>query len=605
MKWKKRINQQINQMETFLFYILRISIASAILYLFYKLILSKNVLHNYNRMVILLFYFGSLLTACFTFDLSWMIPRETTTTLDLSQFNTSIAASAPAQQPVMNIDWLKIIFLLYVAGLIICIMLFLISFIKMINIILRSGRNKLNDNVILCISDANISPFSWMNYLVLSKSDYIDNHQTIIQHEEAHIRYHHSLDMIIANTFIFFLWFNPFAWLLRKELQAIHEYQADKKVISAGADAKEYQLLLIRRCVGEKKFMLANNFEYNHLQKRIKMLMKTNSVTQKRWIYALIPILLIAVSVILSAENLQAKIKINEDNFNLKNDSIKRELKTVIIGDTAFVTETVNGKVTTSKMIGKQSIDSIKGRNTMIFKTVEKDGAKITVKVTPKDFENSDAKPLFLLDGKEITDKEMKNVEPNEIESINVLKDKSATTIYGEKGKNGVIIITSKNNKNTLGNPTYIVDGVYSEKGVVDKIDASDIASVNVLKGNEAIKMYGENGKNGVVTINTKRTLNIENSPVKEDVMNYIQKQKTKKMKSARIEGKDNKVITAGINDKNTAIFINGQLADVKALQRLDYSKIRVINSDPISNFPEMAVKYNLRKERIVQVFTK
>lgn len=575
------------------------------LYLFYKLILSKNVLHGYNRMVILFFYFGSLFTAWFTFDLSWMIPRETATTLDLSQFNTSIAASTPVQQPVMDIDWLKIIFLLYVAGLISCIMLFLISFTKMINIILRSRRNKLNDNIILCISKTNISPFSWMNYLVLSESDYIDNYQTIIQHEKAHIQYHHSLDMTIANTFIIFLWFNPFAWLLRKELQATHEYQADKKVISAGADAKEYQLLLIRRCVGEKKFMLANNFEYNHLQKRIKMLMKTNSVSQKRWIYALIPILLIAVSVILSAENLQAKIKINEDNLSLKKDSIKKELKTVIIGDTAFVTETVNGKVTTSKMIGKQSIDSIKERNTMIFKTVEEDGAKITVKVTPKDFENSDTKPLFILDGKEIIKNELNNLDPNKIESINVIKDNSATTIYGEKGKNGVIIITSKNNNNNLGNPTYIVDGVYSDKGVVDKINASDIASVNVLKGNEAIKMYGEKGKNGVVTINTKRTLSIENSPVKEDVMNYIQKQQTKKMKAGRIEGKDNKVITTGISDKNTAIFINGQLADVKALQRLDYSKIRVINSDPISNFPEMAIKYNLRKERIVQVFTK
>lgn len=87
--------------------------------------------------------------------------------------------------------------------------------------------------------------------------------------------------------------------------------------------------------------------------------------------------------------------------------------------------------------------------------------------------------------------------------------------------------------------------------------------------------------------------------------MNYIQKQQTKKLKEIKIEGNNNKVITKGISDKNTAVFIDGQYADVKALQKLDYSKIRTINTDPIGNFPELAIKYNIKKARIVQVFTK
>lgn len=87
--------------------------------------------------------------------------------------------------------------------------------------------------------------------------------------------------------------------------------------------------------------------------------------------------------------------------------------------------------------------------------------------------------------------------------------------------------------------------------------------------------------------------------------MSYIQKQQNKKLKAIKIEGNGDKVIAKGISDKNTAVFIDGQYTDVKALQRLGYSKIRTINTDPIGNFPELAIKYNIKKARIVQVFTK
>lgn len=612
-------------METFLFYILRISISSAILYTFYKLFLSKNNLHSYNRFVILFFYICSLITAWITIDYSWIFPKKEAA-LDLSQFNIATNTALPIPQQTPEINWLKIILIVYVIGFMVFLSIFLTSLIRIFFIILKSKKSKLGDNIMLCTSKENVSPFSWMKYLVISKSDYTIDNQSIILHETAHIQYHHSWDMMLANTYLLFNWFNPFAWLLRKELQTIHEYQADEKVISAGADAKEYQLLLIRKCVGEKMFMLANNFENNHLQKRIKMIMKTNSVKQKRGIYALIPILLIVISTMLSAENLQSKVKLTKESFNHKNDTITKKIVAITRGDTTFVTETVNGVVTTSKMIGKQSIDSIKGTKTMIFKTIaDKDSTKTTVRVTVQDFKNSDVQPLYILDGKVISLEGMKEVNPNDIESINVLKDKSATAIYGDKGKNGVVVISLKGT-NSLKKDTfylkldkakkiadekaekaiYIIDGVYSDKKVADNINPKDITTVNVYKGDDAVKLYGDRAKNGVVIINTKRySADVKDSPVKEEVMKYIDKQKNKKLSSAKISSEGNKVTTKGISDKNTAVFIDGQLADVKTLQKLDNTKIRVMNVDPISNFPDLAIKYNLHKERIVQVFTK
>ncbi len=96
----------------------------------------------------------------------------------------------------------------------------------------------------------------------------------------------------------------------------------------------------------------------------------------------------------------------------------------------------------------------------------------------------------------------MKNIAPNNIKSIKVLKGETAGREYGEKGKNGVIEITTKNNipENTL----IIIDGKESSKQDLNKIPGSEIKTINVLKGDAAIKKYGLKAKEGAVEIITR-----------------------------------------------------------------------------------------------------
>lgn len=128
---------------------------------------------------------------------------------------------------------------------------------------------------------------------------------------------------------------------------------------------------------------------------------------------------------------------------------------------------------------------------------------------------------IYILDGVEITKAEMDKLKPNTIESVNVLKGNSAVKLYGENGRNGVIIIKTKNSekiKSTSGNPNtnnsfipathdnviYILDGVEIKKTELDNLKPERIESVNVLKGDAAISQYGEKGRNGVIIIKTK-----------------------------------------------------------------------------------------------------
>ena len=149
---------------------------------------------------------------------------------------------------------------------------------------------------------------------------------------------------------------------------------------------------------------------------------------------------------------------------------------------------------------------------------------------------NKDKNPLFVINGTISKKETLDNLNPDEIESITVLKDISATSIYGNKGKNGVILIVTKNeasiNKNkkleritvktikhedtkktivkteieTNDNtdPLFILNNKEISKEKMEAIDPKKIESVNVLKGPTAIEKYGEKGKNGVVEITSK-----------------------------------------------------------------------------------------------------
>lgn len=115
------------------------------------------------------------------------------------------------------------------------------------------------------------------------------------------------------------------------------------------------------------------------------------------------------------------------------------------------------------------------------------------------------AKPLFIVDGKEANNYIAMNIDPKNIKNVSVLKNSSATYKYGEKGANGVVEITTKNNIKT-DNPLFIVNGKMMSTGFDAKdLDPSTFKSISISKDkNLLLKQYGDKAKNGVVNITTK-----------------------------------------------------------------------------------------------------
>ncbi|MCQ2111073.1 MAG: M56 family metallopeptidase [Bacteroidaceae bacterium] len=129
------------------------------------------------------------------------------------------------------------------------------------------------DGISVVILDADISPFSWKRTVFISHKDYESGDcMAILEHEKTHCRAGHSYDMLLADILSSFQWFNPAVYLLRNELQNIHEYQADQQVLSKGYDAQAYQFMLLGRIDSMNRRTLSSHFKYQSLSSRISMM---------------------------------------------------------------------------------------------------------------------------------------------------------------------------------------------------------------------------------------------------------------------------------------------------------------------------------------------
>ena len=164
------------------------------------------------------------------------------------------ATEAGARAETATVTWIQVALLVYLAGIVFFAFRNVYSLVRLL-MLLKSGKKEdigsylpgRKERVTLIVHNCDIAPFSWMGYIVISRKDLEENGREILIHELAHIHNRHSWDLLVADVCIFFQWFNPASWLLKQELQNIHEFEADETVIKEGVDAKQYQLLLIKK----------------------------------------------------------------------------------------------------------------------------------------------------------------------------------------------------------------------------------------------------------------------------------------------------------------------------------------------------------------------
>ena len=512
-------------------YLLKTSAIIVIFYGCYMLFLQRDTFFEQNRWFLLIGLFASFFLPFLVIPI-----YVETAPLDLSAavFDTE-ATRKNIEKPFLFLDYLPVI---YGLGVTFFSIRFLVQFVLLALVIFKNKGEKTAGYTYLKTTN-NVSPFSFFKWIVFNPEKFSEtelNH--IITHEKVHANQRHSIDILFSNLACIVLWFNPIIWLYNKALKQNLEFIADKETATRTHCKKSYQYTLLKTSMPSHQMALSTNFYNSLIKKRIVMLHKSRSKKINQLKYALIiPVLGLFLMSFNTEEVYVEKTAVHFEKPNQDKPPLyivdgketpKKEAESIQPENIASV-NVLKGKVAIEKYgnKGKNGVIEIttKAKETAINNSKSLPEVKVIGNRNKPDGKN----PLYIIDGKEMDLDIMNNIDPNTIDKIDVLKGEHATRQYGEKGKNGVVLITSKkqewetefiikkpfdsisksknSSKNTIklsDEAFYLIDGKEAKKEDLDKLNPDDIVSVNVYKDDTATKKYGDKGKHGVIEILTK-----------------------------------------------------------------------------------------------------
>ena len=288
----------------FLIYDAKVAVLIAVFYMFYRLMLARETFHRVNRLVLLLTAVASFVLPLCVITMHETVTMEAVPVMTVD--NLTVDDVAPMPEPVVETPWWQILLpVLFMIGMVVTIGHTLMSMFRILMLIKRSEKHPQPDGTTICVSgNAEVPPFSWMHYIVMNQSDYAESNAAILAHERGHIRLRHSWDLLLVDLLTALQWFNPAMWMLRSDLRAIHEYEADGAVLSLGINARQYQYLLITKAASIGGYSLANGISHSTLKNRINMMLhKKSNQTRLFKLLALVPIVAVALAV--NAEKVQ------------------------------------------------------------------------------------------------------------------------------------------------------------------------------------------------------------------------------------------------------------------------------------------------------------
>lgn len=480
-------------MTAFLLYLLKSAACLTAFYLLYKWLLSRDTLHRMNRVLLTGMLVLALVLPLCVITVTRELPPMPSPSVPEMPFDLPVAVgeitpvalpAAPAEAPF---DWMKLLAVLYMTGLLAVLAWTGMSILKVV-LAIRGGRKvSLEGGKTLVLTQKPVVPFSWMKYVVICEADWERGGSTILLHEQAHLRMGHSWDLLAIDLLGSLQWFNPTMWLLRRELRAVHEYEADEAVLRTGTNAKDYQLLLLKKAVGKRWYSIANSLHHSNLKNRIAMMSQKRS---SRWARA--KALYVLPIVCLSLGAFARTVYVTPDPLPEKVDEI--------FGGKTHVAHTETG---VSGWKGAMEVSVDNDSLTMICVTTEGNPSGALLAASKKVEEET---PVEAISG--YTDPHNSHVRMT-VDTLSVINSPvfimSAAKVSGQK-------VYVKNTRFAdIGDPPYLfmIDGEPSDAAHFNALSKDDFVSINVLKGNSAVEKYGERAKDGVIEVTTKRELQV------------------------------------------------------------------------------------------------
>lgn len=556
-------------MYDIIIYLLQSGACLAGFYFVYKLFLSRETLHRFNRMLLLSVIVVSAVLPLCRITVERELPvAATETVIEVSE----ITAAEIVEDK--GFDYETTICIVFLLGAAATAARLVFSIASVRRIIASGTTTTTDDGISLTIMNGDTKPFSWMRHIVLSAKDAEEDGRIIIAHETAHIRLHHSWDILAVDIIGCVQWFNPALWLLRRELQSLHEYEADDAVLASGVNIKEYQMLLIKKAVGGRLLTIANCLNHSKLKNRITMMLQKPS---SRWSAGKALLMLPLVGLSLGAFARTVYVLPQEQDKVMQNSSNDQIAKVENPADT------LKGKVI--RIAGKTAPQT--------------KGEIRTVTITGSNAEPSET--TVYIDGQKVEGDALKNVDSQSVAGVTVLKGKAAEDAgYESKGDNHkVIVISTKDGATTVENgesktvqTTTVITDKSSDKTIVINgnskyeakrlngaklilngklITAEELGKVNSSQIDNIVvdKSSGEN----VIRVTTKQFdpmeySQLENAEIRVDGKTVKVGGKPIKASSLKIIPAQDNIANINIDKRNDKTVVDIRTKDGKGLKK-------------------------------------
>lgn len=260
-------------------YLLQVNVGLILFYALYKLVCTRDTFFRSRRFILIVSLVLPFILP-FIDVREWLESRDRMimlTHFDYSAVLPEIVVGSEAVETGNRVfvlsEWIGY---LYLAGVVALLVRLAVQAFSLYRLIVRMPEKEINGVRVKCLNDPS-GPFSFFGWIFMNpaavKEDEINE---ILTHEMAHVKQHHSVDVLLAEMVSICCWMNPFAWLLKREVRLNLEFLADRKVMEAGFATKSYQYHLLGLAYNHK-YGLSNNFNFSHLKQRIIMLNKKKS----------------------------------------------------------------------------------------------------------------------------------------------------------------------------------------------------------------------------------------------------------------------------------------------------------------------------------------
>lgn len=464
-------------------YLIESSAITIIFYVCYKLFLQKETFFQSNRWFLL----SGIIIA---FSLPFLvIPIYVEYTPETFQFvTTNQLTSNNTQEPTSQLNIENILLSAYLLVSSILLARLVLQYLSL-NKLLKSGISKSENKYKLIETTSNIAPFSFFNNIVVNPKNFNEKElEQVIAHEKTHAKQLHSIDVLICNLLTVVLWFNPFSWLYKKEIIQNLEFIADQQANAKSKSVKSYQKLLLKTSLSQNQLSISNNFYQSLIKKRIIMLQKSKSKNVN-----LLKLTLVIPVIALFLMSFNTKEVYIANNNTSANNIVQTELSVITSKSTDKDLKSIK------KDLEKQG-DGIEIKFSEIERNNNQEITSISIEAKFKDNEDFKTVKVFSYKNKPIDNIALK-VENNELIFA------SKQNKFNQKYTNSGWVFEKTNTTKTKEideDLLIIIDKKESNKDQLEKISPEDINSVNVLKEEKAITKYGDKGKNGVIEVFTK-----------------------------------------------------------------------------------------------------